>query len=98
MPMQSYRRGRFQKFPVQSGEDPDDVVRTRRRADDASDTVDRFEELADDERDGFDPFDFFLGTEEFSTEVVGFVEDVLLSNTHQGRDRYPCSSAKSLMR
>jgi hypothetical protein len=34
--------------------------------------------LTDDEGDGFDSFDFFLCSEEFSTEVVGFVEDVFL--------------------
>lgn len=91
MPVQSYRRGRFQEFPIQSREDPDDIVGTGRRADDASDTVDGFEELADDERNGFDPFDFFLSTEEFSTEVVGFVEDVFLSSPREDRDRCPGS-------
>jgi hypothetical protein len=98
MPMQSYRRGRFQEFPVEGGEDPDDIVGTGRRADDTSDAVDCFEELADDERDGFDPFDFFLSTEEFSAEVVGFVEDVFLSNPDWGRNRCPYSGPKPRLR
>lgn len=81
MTMQSHRGGRFEQFSIEGGKDPDDVVGPGRTAYDPPDAIDRFEELADDERDGFDPFDFFLSSEEFSAEVMRLVEDVFLSST-----------------
>jgi hypothetical protein len=85
--MQCYRGGRFQQFSIQGRQNPDDVVGPGRTAHDPADAVDGFEELTDDERDGFDAFDFFLSAEEFTTEVVRLVEDVLLWSVEVGKTR-----------
>ena len=72
MAVESDARGRLKEFAVESGEDADDIVRARRRADDGSLLVYRFEELADDKRYGLDALDFLLRTDELarSPELV----------------------------
>jgi hypothetical protein len=49
--------------------------------------VDGFEELADNKRDGLNPFDFFLSTNEFAFQTPLFVFDVFLKISWKRRSR-----------
>lgn len=78
--MKSDRTGRFQQLPVDSTQDPHDVVTPRRTPHNGRILINRLQELPNDERDGLDSLHFFLGAEELSFEVrllvfdVGFLE------------------------
>jgi hypothetical protein len=74
--------GGFEEFAVEGWEDADDIVAARGGPNDAGVLVDGFEELADDEGNGLDPFDFLLGTAKFSLQTALLVFNVLLQQ-HQ---------------
>ena len=58
--MQRHRRGGFEQFAVDGGEDAHVVVAASGAADDRRVLVDRLQKLANDERDGLDPFHLLL--------------------------------------
>lgn len=76
MTMQRHRGRRFQKLTVQRGQNPNNIVRPRRRPDNPRVLVDRLEELANHERHGLDPLYFLLRTDELAFQVGLFVFDV----------------------
>lgn len=53
-------------------------MHTGRAADDTSLLVDRFEELADNQRYALDPLHLLLCTKQFPSQVVGLIKDILL--------------------
>jgi hypothetical protein len=71
-------RTRLEEFAVDGAQNPNDVVTPRRRPNDSSVVIDRFEELSNHERYRLDALDFFLGSEKLSLEVAGLVFDVVL--------------------
>jgi hypothetical protein len=73
----------LEELAVERAEDADDVVRARRRADDARVLVDRLEELADDERDGLDALDLLRRAHELALQVRLLVLDVRLLDLEQ---------------
>lgn len=71
-------RGRgLKKLPINCTQNPDIVIRSRGRADDAVVGIDHLHELADDEGDRLDPFHLFLGSEELALEILLLIFDVL---------------------
>jgi hypothetical protein len=53
-------------------------MRTSSAANDTSLFIDRFQELSDDQRHTLDPLDLLLGPQQLSSQVVGFIQDILL--------------------
>lgn len=76
--MQRHRSAGLQQLPIDRAEDPNVVIRSGRRSDDAVVLIDHLHELADDEGHRLYPLDLFLSPEELALEVLELVLDVLL--------------------
>ena len=78
MPVQSYRRGRFEKLPVECAQDPDIVVAASGRSNDATVAVDHLQKLANDQRHCLNSLDLLLSTQQLPLQASLLFFDVLL--------------------
>lgn len=77
MSVESDGRGRLKQLTVNGAKNPNIVIRSSGRANDAIVLIDHLHELADDEWNRLDPLDLLLGAKELTLEVLMLILNIL---------------------